>query len=882
MIPIHTSTSSITTTSSTPAAAPMSSQWALRTRLTEELRQIATCIRQWDQNDETTKLIDRWRSHFMQALHTHQDERETLRTHIDLMQRLLHDPISREPFTDNAVLGSDGHTYAQETIDVYSLPDALPAEWRGRSPLDIEDPRPFTTTPHLVIPHMIGWLRSHNALLLPTAQQPPQPPATAEVQQARIQRIIARTESAQNWRTQSGIFQQQMNERFSAFQIELDQMLNPLGEQTQRLTREGTQQLDALASRDAQQTGLLRTQIAQMAEHDHQALASSAEQLGQTAARQHAALDATRQNLASSIQEDRDALHHVAQRVQEAATDQRLAPLAEGIAAYTQVAAELQPLAHRIEAHTRRVQHSIRQLDQEIDQLDAEDQELQHNLNDISARLGDVQRQEIQLRRDMIQIERAIQEQEKGHKGGFMKTALIIGGACLFVCWGMTALAEGGLSAGVTLKAGGAAAIGAGIGISASGGSKKRSEQPERPPQHRPQHRPTPSPTDRSRPAPSEPPPSRPAGQGLQLPPREAPYARLGGRLGPPPSWLQDRGTVHPYEPARNWSSLQENRERLRPHLLSDNQTLQFSHARSSYHGSPEDHTSLLDRGALPIYDASRSRSNLQEIGESVRPHLLATNQTLQFPRERGPALTSGARSSHHGSPANDSVSGTHIGWEIGQALISSQIHHRFGPLPSTLVGAALSATPSHRESPEEESVSGTNIIREIVQATVARRIHLRVGHRQASLAEGALGASHSHPESDPNPVRSWFISAGGHAATAEIASFVLPHAVPSYWAAAGAHVAAEVAGPLERRVQRFLNTASPEDYALPPQLSAEALDFYQAAQVARGVLHAAQMPSHALHALHDQIVQPLTRAADAIGLTDQTFQRFYEIRESL
>lgn len=744
---LPSTTSPFTTTSSSPAAAPIATQWALRTRLTGELREIETCIRQWGRNDETTQLIDRWRNHFTQALHTNQDERETLRTHIDLMQRLLRDPISREPFTDDAVLGSDGNSYSQETIDVYGLPNALPAEWRGRSPLDIEDPRPFTTTPHLVIPHMIGWLRSHNSLLLPTAGQPPQSAATAEARQARIQRIAARTEEARRGREQSGTFRQQLNERLSAFQIELDQMIAPLREQTQRLTREGTQQLDALASRDAQQVGIIRTQIAQMAELDQQALSSSAGQLEQADARRNATLEASRQNLTRSIQEDRNALQHVAQRVQESVADQRLAPLAEGIGAYAQVASELGPIAHQLEVNTRQVQHSIRQLNQEIYQLDEEDREHQHNLNDVSARLDDVQRQEIQLRRDMIQTERAIREQEKSHKGGFMKTALIIGGACLFVCWGMTALAEGGLSAGVTLKAGGAAAIGVGVGVSSSGRSKRQDNpHQQRPPQHRLTTDAPPS-TDRSSPAPSETPLTH-------FPSREDFYARLGGRLGPPTSWLQERDAVSPLDARRPLGLHLESRE-----------------------------------------------------SESVREHN-ALPDARQF-------------SSHHESPENNISSDADILHRRNmQNFMRDQISSRFGRHIGTHANRLLSTRPEEEEH---------------------------------------------------NRVRNWVLSAEAHVTTAEVVRHVLPNALPTYRIVAGAHMVAELAAPLESRVQQFLNTASPEDYALPPQLSAEALDLYQAAQVAGAILHVVQMPSHALHDLHDQIEENFIRAADSIGLTDQS-----------
>ncbi len=787
------STSPLITASTSQATPPPVNQWALHTRLIGELRQLETCIRQSGQVDTTTQLIEEWRTRFTEALQTNRDERDTLRTHIDLMQRLLRDPISREPLTEDAVLGSDGHTYAQETIDVYSLPDALPAEWRGRSPLDIEDPRPFTTTPHLVIPHLIAWLRSYNSLLPPTAHQPPQLPAGPEARRARIQRVFARAEEAQERRDQSGILRRQLSERFSAFQIELNQMVDPLRAQTERLTLEGSHQLDALSSRDAHQMGLLRNQVAQMGELHHQALSSSGEQLEQLNVRQEAALEATRQNLSLSIQEERGALHHVAERVQEASTQQRLrtAPLAEGIAAYAQMASELEPIARQIEVNTRQIEQSVRQLDQEIQQLDEEDRALQENLDNVHARLDEVQRQEICLRQDIIQVERAIKENEKRGKSSLLKTVIIIGGACLFAAWALQAAAAGeGIAAGITISAGSA---GIGLGVSMT---SRRSERPTKPPQHRPRasepHRPASSETPR---------PPQELHLFSRLPSREDSYARLRGRLGPPTPWLDDRDASGAYEPVR---------------------------------------------------------------------------QTLQFSSER----------EQQGSAGDHSMSRTLISREIVQALISSQIHHRFGPLPSTLVGAAFSALPSRQESPDEYTVSGTNIIREVAQAVLIRRVHLRAGHHQASLTEGALGASHSAPESDPNPVRNWSISAGGHAATAEIVSFALPHAVPSYWAVAGVHVAAEIAGPLERRTQRFLNTHSPEDYALPPQLAAEALDPYQAAQVARVALHLAQMPSHALHSLHDHIVRPVTRAADAIGLTDQNFseamQRFYAARTSL
>jgi len=132
----------------------------LRRKIKGELAEIKSQIDASGLNDDMTKSIELWRSHFSKAFELNVDGRKILEAYIPLLQDLLIDAFA-QPMDENALLGSDGKTYGHMSLSLYI--NSTPDIYKNRSPCDPENPKPFTVVNHPVVGHMIAWLKKHHA-----------------------------------------------------------------------------------------------------------------------------------------------------------------------------------------------------------------------------------------------------------------------------------------------------------------------------------------------------------------------------------------------------------------------------------------------------------------------------------------------------------------------------------------------------------------------------------------------------------------------------------------------------------------------------------------------------------------------------------------------
>lgn len=180
----------------------------LRTRIQAELAGMTKQLAGSNLNDALTVHIRNWKNRFSTAL-AHQNVQHVLNENIRLLQELLRDPF-HAPFDQNSVLGSDGIAYGQMSLTLHL--QSVPAQYRNRSPMNPNDPTPFTTAPHPNIQYMVQWLESHHALVHDAeienryqqlrnqnnAPQIPVAPPAANSVEARLARIFALQAAREN------------------------------------------------------------------------------------------------------------------------------------------------------------------------------------------------------------------------------------------------------------------------------------------------------------------------------------------------------------------------------------------------------------------------------------------------------------------------------------------------------------------------------------------------------------------------------------------------------------------------------------------------------------------------------------------------------------
>jgi len=375
------STSSITIN---PVASFTIPEGTLRRRLRGELESIRNLCRNSGLSDEMTVQIQEWEENFTGDLRF-SDETRVCQAYIESLQELLCDPITDTPFDPLAVIGSDNETYGLMSLAVWRL--SVPEEYRNRSPLDPENPAPFTVRPHPCVRHMVRWLESHQALFQSEAlvseylRLLPQPPE--ENLQDRMNRLIAR---------------QRQSEQTAAQQ---------LNQQTVALDR---QILDRLNRIDAEEN----TVVEGLSVRVRGVAAPLIEAQGEVDRAQ---------------EEEALSLETLQERI-EVAVRRRFEALAQGIDAFARdTGAELGTLEERDRQSMAALQQRIITLESQVTELTNSIESLQENVERVQSLSEILQQEAKDLQTSIDDVKKAIKKRKIKRLQKTLKTVAIVGAA---------------------------------------------------------------------------------------------------------------------------------------------------------------------------------------------------------------------------------------------------------------------------------------------------------------------------------------------------------------------------------------------------------------------------------------------------------------------
>jgi len=218
-----------------PPLAPMAAA-LLRTSLLRLLEQIEA-IPEAHRADEKSITILFVLREFERALALHPNPEEMHNLYLPRLHIVLRDPKFLFAPLENARLGSDGFTYEQRCLDLYRM--LVPPVYQDRSPMRPNDPAPFNTVAHPVVPLILHWMDQRRlprvnpelveAMYLQVLRrvQEAAPPAAAAAaapilpelvaQQAALDQQLAHFEDAD-----ARAFEEEMKEGHEMFALEMD------------------------------------------------------------------------------------------------------------------------------------------------------------------------------------------------------------------------------------------------------------------------------------------------------------------------------------------------------------------------------------------------------------------------------------------------------------------------------------------------------------------------------------------------------------------------------------------------------------------------------------------------------------------------------------
>lgn len=149
--------------------AVVDAQAALRETVVRRIlsQDLVTALRNEAVNDPLTNLLREWHTDFIRALDIAVRRgggavEYTTNHYIELLGRILIDPVTGAPLEEEVFLGSDGRTYSRMTL--YMFRNGVPVRYRNRSPLDPMNEAVFTAEPHPVAGTFVRWLSLRDPL----------------------------------------------------------------------------------------------------------------------------------------------------------------------------------------------------------------------------------------------------------------------------------------------------------------------------------------------------------------------------------------------------------------------------------------------------------------------------------------------------------------------------------------------------------------------------------------------------------------------------------------------------------------------------------------------------------------------------------------------
>ncbi len=218
----------------------------LRRELLQKLDQLDQTLLHFNQQDRLTQIIRAWKDAFRAVVNTDAFTTEIKDRFFNQLKESLVDALPCQvsegsiiypPLDDEALLGSDGFVYGKKWLSI--LWKQLPEQLRTRSPLNPEQPTPFSVQPHEPARFLVRWLHD-SGVYEPLAQleqmyaqqrdQMPPLPGLAQPSQGlqeRLNRLKQKTAAVNHQVDQES--RQKLSEQKSLFQKELDakrQILN--------------------------------------------------------------------------------------------------------------------------------------------------------------------------------------------------------------------------------------------------------------------------------------------------------------------------------------------------------------------------------------------------------------------------------------------------------------------------------------------------------------------------------------------------------------------------------------------------------------------------------------------------------------------------------
>ncbi len=288
-----------------PNSLPRLSSYALHEsaesrKLVSDLLQIQSLLQASNLHDETTEQLRNWQKRFSLALKLNLDKPRIEAEFTLLLQEILTDSVSGAPLDEEAYLGSDGRTYGSMALSLYQ--HSAPEEYKRRSPLDLQNPAPFTVEPHPLARRLVQWLKHRGALLRSDEiernyhelmQQGAAPPPPTQ-RNERIRRLKEK-------QAQRDVERERI---LSGEREAFDQIIQETREQTAQLVREHFAEVDGRAEERAQ---LQVEQICERAQRQREQLLALQQEIQQADERAQR-LDARTLQLQKRLEDTKKAL----------------------------------------------------------------------------------------------------------------------------------------------------------------------------------------------------------------------------------------------------------------------------------------------------------------------------------------------------------------------------------------------------------------------------------------------------------------------------------------------------------------------------------------------------------------------------------------------
>ncbi len=133
-------------------------RFQIQRTLRKDVAEIGELLAKSQLDDKLTETIRTWYQNFEKALNLKNiDLGPVFDKYVDLLEEILIIPELKIPLDEDTVLGNDKKAYGYKYICLFLANETNP--FKGRSPLNPEDPTPFTAEPHDVARFLVRWLK---------------------------------------------------------------------------------------------------------------------------------------------------------------------------------------------------------------------------------------------------------------------------------------------------------------------------------------------------------------------------------------------------------------------------------------------------------------------------------------------------------------------------------------------------------------------------------------------------------------------------------------------------------------------------------------------------------------------------------------------------